>query len=162
MVGRPRTFASEMPLPGKKGGVPGIFHCLGQGDLRSPEIAFIFRWQVTVMSAPPAPCLSGGVPNPGGDTMIDRVFAGENTRPGGTADLAGGITTGELHSLAGNPVDVWTFIKSGPFIAQVAGSHIIHKDEKDIGFLRFRVEGAKCDQKEGKEEISVEFHHGDF
>ena len=116
MVGRPGALAPEVPFPGKKGGVPGIFHCLGQGDLGRPEIMFILRWQVTVMSAPPAPCFPGSVPNPSGDTMIDRVFSGENTRPGGTADLASGIATGEFHSLTGNPVDVWTFIKSGPFI----------------------------------------------
>jgi hypothetical protein len=48
--------------------------------------------------------------------MIDRIFSGENTGSRWTADLAGSISTGELHSLAGNPVDVWTFIKSGPFI----------------------------------------------
>ena len=65
--------------------------------------------------------------------MIDRVFPGENTGSRGTADLAGGISTGELHSLVGNPVDVWTFIKTGAFIAEIMCSHIINKNKDHIG-----------------------------
>jgi hypothetical protein len=58
--------------------------------------------------------------------MIGWIFSGKNTCPGWTAYLAGGVAPGKLHSLIGNAVNIGTFVKSGTFIAEIPGTHIIH------------------------------------
>ena len=116
MVGGPGTLAPEVPLAREESLVAGLLHDLGQGDLGGPQVAVVLRGQVTVVAAGAAPSLPCPVSDPSGDAVIGGVLAGQYAGSRGTADLAGGISTGELHSLAGNPVDVWTFIKSGPFI----------------------------------------------
>ena len=81
---------------------------------------------MTVVSSPLIPCLAGRIPNPGGNPMIGGVFPGKDTCKGGAAYLAGCIAPGKLHSLPGNTVDVWTFVKSGTFIAEISGTHVIY------------------------------------
>ena len=66
------------------------------------------------------------VSNPGGDPMIGWIFPGKDTCPGRTANLTGGIATGEFHAPIGNTVDIWAFVKIGAFIAQISGTHVIH------------------------------------
>ena len=57
-----------------------------------------------------------------GDPMVVWVFASKDACPGGAAYLAAGITPGKLHPLVGDSVDVGCFVKSGPFIGEVAGT----------------------------------------
>ena len=49
-----------------------------------------------------------------------------------------GIAPGKLHPLLGNTVYIWCFVKSGPFIGEVAGTEIVHQNEDHIG-LTWRV-----------------------
>ena len=65
--------------------------------------------------------------------MVGWVLAGKDACPGRAAYLAAGIAPGELHPLLGNTVDIWGFVKSGPFIGEVAGTEIVHQNEDHIG-----------------------------
>ena len=81
---------------------------------------------MAVVSSPLIPSLASRVPNPGGDSMIGGIFPGQDTCTGGAAYLACSIAPGKLHSLPGNAVDIWTFVKSGALIAEISGTHVIH------------------------------------
>ena len=68
-----------------------------------------------------------------GDAVIVGVLAGKDACTGGAAYLAAGITPGKLHPLFGNSVNIWSFVKGGPFVGEVAGTEIVHQDENHIG-----------------------------
>ena len=68
-----------------------------------------------------------------GDPMIVWVFASKDACPGGAAYLAAGITSGKLHPLVGNAVNIWSFVKGGPFVGEVASTEVVHENENNIG-----------------------------
>ena len=135
MVGGPGTLAPEVPLAREESLVAGLLHDLGQGDLGGPQVAVVLRGQVTVVAAGAAPSLPCPVSDPSGDAVIGGVLAGQYAGSRGTADLAGGVTAGELHAFLGDPVDVRALVIGGSLVAEVAPSEIVGQNENHIGLL---------------------------
>ena len=83
------------------------------------------------------------------NTMVSRIFAGQNTGTGWTAYLAGGIAPGKFHPLVGNAVDVGSFVKSGALVGEVHCTEIVHQDKQYIWLLGQDAEWGKK-KKKGK------------
>ena len=132
VVGGPGTFRAEVPLSRKEGFVARILHGFCERNFGRAEVTLVFGRKMTVMSAPLGPGFSGGIPNPGSNPMIGGIFAGEDACPGGTTNLAGGVSAGEFHAFVGDTIDIGTFIKNRALITQVPGTHVIHQNEEHI------------------------------
>ena len=125
-----------MPLASEKGLIARVPKYLGKRDLLNTKIAIVLWWQVGVLAIRAAPRLAGPVTDPSRNSMFRRVFASEDTCARGAAYLTRCIASRELHSLAGNPVDMWAFIEFRAFVAQIAPTKIISKDKDDVWLSR--------------------------
>ncbi len=66
------------------------------------------------------------------------VAAGQQSRPGRSADRAAGIGLGEPHAVAGQRVDVRRGDVLRPIDADVAIAHVVDQDHDDVGLCRIR------------------------
>jgi len=63
-----------------------------------------------------------------------RITAGEKSIPGGRATGGRGMGIGEAKSLLGHAIDIRSFEEAfGPVTGRLPITHVIEKDEKDIG-----------------------------
>ena len=132
VIFRPRALATDVPFTSIKGLVSLISECLGNRNLGSSQSTIVLRWQMCVMPASISPCFSYSITYPSGDTMICWIFTGHNTRPGRTADLTRGVTTGEFHPFTRDTIDVRTFVVFRPLVTQVLPSEVISKNKQNI------------------------------
>jgi hypothetical protein len=102
-----------------------------------------------------------------GDVVRDveprRVLASHEARTSWRADGAGGVGLRKLHSLAGEAVDVRSFVKKAPHAPEVGPSQVVDQDEDDVGPLgpRLRRGGGvaaaqECEDREDSHAVPPE------
>ena len=164
MISRPRSLAAEMPFPCEESPVTIFAEHLGESNLRGAQVSVVLRGQVAVVAPPSTPRLARGVADPSRDTVVRRVFAGENTGTRGAANLAGRVASSELHASGGDAVDVGAFVVGGALIAEIAPAKVVGKNENDVGpplgFVGgMNVRLAKRQANEQDDRLGVELHH---
>ncbi len=153
-----------MPFPGEERPVTIFAEHLGESDLRGAQISIVLGGQVAVVAPPSTPRLARRIANPSRDTVVRRVFAGENTGTRGAANLAGRVASSELHASGGDAVDVGAFVVGGALIAETAPAKVVGKNENDVGPPLgvgggMNVRLAKRQANEQDDRLGVEFHH---
>ena len=120
---------------------------------------------MAVVAAAATPGLAGSVTDPRGDAVVRRVFAGENAGTRRTTNLAGCVTTCELHARGGDAVDVGAFVVSGALIAEIAPAKVVGKNEDDVGppldfvgGMNLCLAKRQADEQDGAESVA---YHGD-
>src|SRR5579859_2054280 len=145
-IGGERPFASQVPLSGDGGSVSRAAERRGQRRLSGGERLEILGRQ---QQALPVSAEEVRRVQPRG------ILSGQDARPRGAADIAGGVTLGEPHALGGQAVDRGRFIEGTAATAQVAPAQVVRQQEDDVpsggrGLLRT---GARrdCGERQNRE-----------
>ena len=128
---RSRFRPAQMPFADARGHIPGRLEPLRNGCLTGRQA---FRPIRRRQKFRVREFFTGNVV---GDVQTRRVFAGEERRAGWRAERCGGVSLGESHSLAREPVNVRCFVKWAAITAQPGPAEVIGEDENEIksGFL---------------------------
>ena len=140
LIGRPLPLVAQVPFAGEECLVAVFLERLGNGDLLKRKVATVVGVEQGIRRT------VGLAGDPVGYIDPDRMAAGHDTGACRTADGTGRIAMREAHAAPGQAIDVWRLVIRAAVGPDVRPTHVVHKEEHEVGLLGGVKRRCGCDK----------------